>query len=47
MASFALDLLDASGAVWDPEMSNVDRNDKRRFDSTPRMEMLKSYFLKN
>ena len=33
--------------VWDPEKSNTDRNDKKRYDSTPRLEILKSFFERN
>lgn len=33
--------------VWDPEKSNTDRDDKKRYASTPRLEILKSFFERN
>lgn len=33
--------------VWDPEKSNTDRNDTKRYASTPRLEILKSSFERN
>ncbi len=34
-------------SIWDPEKSNIDREDDERKSSTPRLEMLKSYFARN
>jgi len=33
--------------VWDPEKSNTDKEDKKRYPSTPRMELLRQYFSRN
>ncbi len=33
--------------IWDPELNNEDRADRRRQDSTPRLDMLKSFWGRN
>ncbi|GAB4252422.1 MAG: hypothetical protein Kow00109_28010 [Acidobacteriota bacterium] len=34
-------------SIWDAEKSNFDRNDERRYDTTPRLELLRQYYLRN
>lgn len=36
-----------SSQMWDPEMSNINKNDYEKYPSTERLELLKSYFSKN